>query len=266
MRPAPAAGSQTAIDSPERQVRELGASALKCYTGNGSWWLDDETVAYPMLEEARRLGLRIINVHKGVPALLGSMAPTYVQSRDLPKVSRDWPRLDFVAYHSGYFPGEGIGKFLDVVRSIGRRDNVYAEIGSTFALTFGEGPQAAAHLLGSLRQVLGPERIIWGTDSVWWGAPQWQIEAFKALTIPPAMQAEFGYPPLDERTKRQILGINAARLYRIPVSETRCSIELDQLSSLRRELGGPEPTRTHLAYGPRTRRDFLRLLARDPVA
>ena len=89
-------GSETAIDTLEHQVRDLGASALKCYTGNGSWWLDDEDVAYPMLEEAYRLGLRVINVHKGFPQLLGSMAETYVQSRDLPKVSRDWPRLKFV--------------------------------------------------------------------------------------------------------------------------------------------------------------------------
>ncbi|MGH7788340.1 MAG: amidohydrolase family protein [Candidatus Binatia bacterium] len=264
--PTTAPGSQTAVDSLERQVRELGATALKCYTGNGSWWLDDPEISYPMLEEASRLGLRVVNVHKGLPQLLGSMAATYVRSRDLPQVSRDWPRLDFVAYHSGYFPNEGIGEFLDVVRSIGRRDNVYAEIGSTFALTFGEGPQAAAHLLGSLLQVLGPERIIWGTDSIWWGTPQWQIEAFKALTIPPAMQEEFGYPPLDERTKRQILGLNAARLYRIPVSETRCQIELDQLTSLRRELDGAAAPRVQLAHGPRTRRDFLRMMARDSAA
>ena len=258
--PRTAPGTETAIDSLEHQVRTLGARALKCYTGNGSWWLDDEQIAYPMLEEASRLGLRLVNVHKGLPALLGSMAETYVQSRDLPKVSYDWPRLDFVAYHSGYFPGQGIGEFLGVVRSIGRRRNVYAEIGSAFALAFTESPLAAAHLLGSLLQVLGAERILWGTDSIWWGSPQWQIEAFKALTIPPAMQEEFGYPPLDARAKRQILGLNAARLYRIPVSERRCPIDPDALTSARDALGGRDAARTHLAYGPRTRRDFLRLL------
>lgn len=253
-------GTQTAIDSLEHQVRDLGARALKCYTGNGSWWLDDEDVAYPMLEEASRLGLRMINVHKGFPGLLGGgMAATYVQSRDLPKVTRDWPRLNFVAYHSGYFPGAGITEFLDVVRSIPRRRNLYAEIGSAFAVAFTQGPMAAAHLIGSLMQVLGPERILWGTDSVWWGSPQWQIDAFKALTIPPSMQTQFGYPPLTERAKRQILGLNAARLYRVKVRETRCAIEADQLSALRARLGGPEKTRTHLVYGPRTRRDFLRL-------
>ena len=256
--PRGAPGSETALDTLERQVRELGATALKCYTGNGSWWLDDEDVAYPMLAEATRLGLRVVNVHKGLPALLGGMAETYVQSRDLPKVSADWPRLEFVAYHSGYFPGQGIGEFLDVVRGIRHRRNVHAEIGSAFALALTEGPMAAAHLVGSLLQVLGPDRIVWGTDSIWWGSPQWQIDAFKALTIPPAMQAEFGYPPLDESAKRQILGLNAARLYRVPVSERRNAIDLDRLSEARRALG--DESRSRLAHGPRTRREFLKLL------
>jgi hypothetical protein len=153
-----------------------------------------------------------------------------------------------------------------VVNSIRRRRNVYAEIGSAFAVAFTDGPMAAAHLVGSLMKALGPERILWGTDSIWWGSPQWQIEGFKALTIPPAMQEEFGYPPLTERAKRQILGLNAARLYRVKVRETRCAIEADQLSQLRIGLGGPEATRTHLVYGPRTRRDFLHLLSRERTA
>jgi len=260
--PRTAAGGETAIDSLEHQVRTLGAAALKCYTGNGAWWLDDEQVAYPMLAEATRLGLRVVNVHKGFPALLGAMAETYVRSRDLPRVSADWPRLEFVAYHSGYFPGRGIGEFLDVVRGIRQRRNVHAEIGSAFATAFTESPLAAAHLVGSLLAVLGSDRIIWGTDSIWWGSPQWQIEAFKALVIPPALQQEFGYPPLDDAAKRQILGLNAARLYRVPVRERRNTIAADQLTQARHALGGPEATRSYAVYGPRTRRDFLRLQAR----
>jgi len=257
-------GSDTAIDTLEHQVRDLGAVALKCYTGNGAWWLDDEDVAYPMLAEATRLGLRVINVHKGLPQLLGAMAETYVRTRDLPKVSKDWPRLIFVAYHSGYFPGsEGISEFLETVRSLRRRRNVYAEIGSTFALTVTQGPAAAAHLLGSLLKELGPDNILWGTDSIWWGSPQWQIDAFKMLTIPPAMQEEFGYPALTEHAKRRIFGLNAAKLYRIRVREARCTIDADRLSSLRAELGGRDAPRSLGVYGPRTRRDFLRMLARE---
>lgn len=261
-------GTETSIDSLEHQVRDLGAVAIKCYTGSGAWWLDDEKVAYPMLEEASRLGLRMINVHKGFPGLLGPMAETYVRSRDLPKVSKDWPRLNFVAYHSGYGLDAasagitGIDEFLGVVRSMPRRRNVFAEVGSAFAVAFTQGPARAAHLIGGLLRDLGPERILWGTDSIWWGSPQWQIEAFKALTIPPAMQEQYGYPPLTERAKAQILGLNAARLYRVRVNETRGEIENDQLTRLRDQLGGREATRTHLVYGPRTRREFLSLLAR----
>ena len=86
---------------------------------------------------------------------------------------------------------------------IPHRRNVYAEIGSSFAIAMTQGPTAAAHFIGSLLADARPERIVWGTDSIWWGSPQWQIDAFKVLTIPPAMQEEFGYPPLTERDKRQ---------------------------------------------------------------
>lgn len=261
--------NSTSIASLEHQVKELGAVALKCYTGNGAWWLDDEDVAYPMLAEAYRLGLRMINVHKGFPGLLGNMAETYVRSRDLPKVSKDWPRLNFVAYHSGYGLDSasagvtGIDEFLGVVRSIKRRRNVFAEIGSAFATAFTQGPDRAAHLIGGLLRDLGPERILWGTDSIWWGSPQWQIEAFKALTVPPAMQEQFGYPALTDQTKAQILGLNAARLYRVRVSDTRNAIASDRLTHIRGELGGMQASRSHRSYGPRTRRDFLKLIARD---
>jgi predicted TIM-barrel fold metal-dependent hydrolase len=253
----------TSVANLEHQVRDLGATGLKCYTGNGNWFLDDEEISYPMLEEATRLGIRVVNVHKGFPQLLGAMAADYVRSRDLPKVSKDWRRLKFVVYHSGYFPGEGIEEFLDVMRAIPGRSNVYAEIGSSFAVAMTQGPTAAAHFIGSLLAVLGSQRIVWGTDSIWWGSPQWQIDAFKVLTIPPAMQEEFGYPPLTERDKRRILGLNAARLYKVRVGQKRCEIANDQLSELSEELGGPESSRTHVVYGPRTRREFLRLLARQ---
>ncbi len=144
----------------------------------------------------------------------------------------------------------------------GRR-NVYAEIGSAFAAAFGRNPALGAHLIGALMRDLGPNRILWGTDSIWWGSPQWQIEGFKALTIPTSMQEEFGYPPLTERAKAQILGLNAARLYRVRVDEKRCEIANDQLSRMREERGGIEASRTHLVYGPTTRRGFLKLLARE---
>jgi len=256
------------ISSLERQVKELGAVAVKTYTGNGTaetpgWYLDDEEIAYPLFAEAERLGLSMINVHKGFPSISNfDMTGAYVRSRDLPKACRDWPRLNFIAYHSGYFPGEGNAEFVGVLQEMRGRDNIYAEIGSAFAVAFLSGPDQAAHLIGAIAKEIGYDHIIWGTDSIWWGSPQFQINALKNLEISAQMQEEFGYPPLTDAAKAQILGLNAARLYRVDVQETRNAIQADNIVRIREELGGMDASRTNYVYGPKTRRDFLRYLAR----
>jgi predicted TIM-barrel fold metal-dependent hydrolase len=186
-----------------------------------------------------------------------------VRSRDLRKAAADFEDLRFVAYHSGYFPGEGIGEFLGVIRSMKRRHRkrVYAELGSCFATAFLEGPDQAAHLVGSLLKRLGSKRIVWGTDSIWWGSPQWQIDAFKALTIPKAMRRRFGYPALTPKVKARILGLNAAELYGVDPEAVRCAIADDAIAGLRAAQGGLRPGRTHRVYGPRTREAYEALLA-----
>ena len=180
----------TALGSLEHQVLDNGARAIKCYPGSDLWWLDDQQIAYPMYEEASRLGLGLINVHKGFPLGNNPTSADYWKTTDLEAATRDWPDLDFMVYHSGYFPPSnpygftpGIALFLDDIATMGPRDNLYAEVGSTFANSL-FNPSAAAHLLGQLMGALGSSKIVWGTDSVWWGSPQWQIDAFKVLQIP----------------------------------------------------------------------------------
>jgi hypothetical protein len=50
---------------------------------------------------------------------------------------------------------------------------------------------------------------------VWYGSPQWQIEALWRFQIPEEMQKKWGYPALTTEIKRKILGLNSARLYGI---------------------------------------------------
>ena len=76
-------------------------------------------------------------------------------------------------------------------------------------------PDEAAHVLGKLLVAFGPERILWGTDSIWYGSPQDQIAAFRAFEITPAFQERFGYPALTPDVKRRILGHNAIDLFGI---------------------------------------------------
>jgi predicted TIM-barrel fold metal-dependent hydrolase len=68
-------------------------------------------------------------------------------------------------------------------------------------------------VLGKLLLAVGENRVLWGTDSVWYGPPQPLVDALRAFTIPGWMQEEFGYPPLTPAIKAKILGGNAAALY-----------------------------------------------------
>jgi hypothetical protein len=266
--PKAPAGAQTAIDTLEHQVKDLKARALKCYTYSyNGWRLDDEQVSYPMLTEAQRLGIRLVNVHKGLPAIFAPGSPETVRTTDFPKAVRDWPKLRFCAYHSGYFQGQthptgknGLTEFLEVVGTIPRRQRrrVYAEIGSSFAINLAiGGPEQGAHFIGQLLRALGSRNILWGTDSVWWGSPQPYIDMFKNLVISPAMQEQFGYPPLTARDKRRILGLNAARLYGVNVKRARCTIPADRLAQAQAAKGGPRAERSLCWYGPQTRREFF---------
>ena len=96
--------------------------------------------------------------------------------------------------------------------------NVYAERGTTFASCAITFPTVCAHILGQLLKFMGEDRIIFGSDSVWYGSPQWQIEAFWRFQIPDDMQQQYGYPELTESAKRKILGLNSARLYQLPAA------------------------------------------------
>jgi predicted TIM-barrel fold metal-dependent hydrolase len=264
--------ARTTIYDIERNVAELGSVAIKCYPGSDLWWLDDEEVAYPMYERALAAGIDVIAVHKGFPGLFGPMAAEYVQSIDIPKAARDWPELNFVIYHSGYYPNAvtlpggttvpaGIEQFASVLEANPDITNVYAEIGSTFATTIAGGGVAAMEILGRLLKVIGPERIIWGTDSVWWGSPQWQINSLKAFQISEQLQEQKGYPAITDEIRAKIFGLNSARLYGVDVEATRCTLGSDAFSVARAEGLGSGPLPVAQPHGPRTRREFMRLSA-----
>jgi hypothetical protein len=95
--------------------------------------------------------------------------------------------------------------------------NTYAELGTTWASSIVTFPTVAAHIMGQLLKFMGPDRIVFGSDSVWYGSPQWQIEAMWRFQIPEEMQRKYGYPEFTEEHKRKILGLNSARLYGIDV-------------------------------------------------
>src|SRR6266481_5610127 len=105
--------------------------------------------------------------------------------------------------------------------SLHRLGNVYAELGTTMASMIVTFPTVWAHLIGQLMHYMGPTNIVFGSDSLWYGGPQWQIEALWRSQIPDDIADRWGYPPLTEGAKRHILGLNSARLYGLPAAAVR---------------------------------------------
>ena len=131
-------------------------------------------------------------------------------------------------------------------------DNVYAELGTCFASSAVTHPRHCAALLGTLIRGMGADHVLWGTDSVWYGSPQWQIEAFRRIEIPEDMRRAHGFTPLgaaDGPRRSAILGLNAARLYGIDPHAALTRLQGDVLARLRREYetAGRQPSNT--AYG-----------------
>jgi hypothetical protein len=161
--------------------------------------------------------------------------------------ARAFPDLTFVVYHSGYEQPGARDDDSDAAGGVGRletslRDaavppgaNVYGELGSTWFLV-SRRPEEAAHVVGTLLRCVGEDRILWGTDSIWYGAPQSLIDAFRAFSIPEWMQERYGYPPLTDAAKTKILSTNAAALYGVDLGRVRRCEPLGWLDEARAEL------------------------------
>jgi predicted TIM-barrel fold metal-dependent hydrolase len=245
-------------------MRQLAAAhpigAWKVYThvpGDRGWFLDDHDpdgvqVGQAFLDVVREVGPKVVCVHKG----LGNNSP-WSSPIDIGPAAAANPDIQFVVYHSGYEGAEGpyteatadvgINRLLSSVdgAGIGPGANVYAELGTTWWNAMRD-PTQAAHVLGKLVQRFGPERVCWGTDSIWYGTPQDQIQAFRTFAISEQFQEEYGYPELTDEMKRQVFGLNAAALYGVDPVLDACRADSVALEEYRSALA---PKRS---YGPQS--------------
>lgn len=260
------------LDEMTRTVEENEIAGWKTFTHFPSgihWWLDDHDPDLPQVgaafvEHLMTLGTPVLFVHKGL-----SNRSRYGSPMDVGPAAAAHPDVSFVVYHSGFEVGVregpytegtanvGVNRLITSVRQagIGPGENVYAELGSTWWHLL-RRPDEAAHVLGKLLVAFGEDNILWGTDSIFYGSPQGQIDAFRAFQIPEEMQDRFSYPPLTRAAKAKILGWNAVDLYGIdpitePVGFTREDLELARAEH-------PVPTRT---WGPRTTEEVRELRA-----
>src|SRR6267143_148439 len=255
---------QADLDFMDQQAATLKVDAWKAYTGSAAkgfehgWFLDDEKIAYPMLERARKLGVRRFCVHKGLP--LGPVAD-YNHPRDLIKAAKDFPDIDFLVYHAGLLSVSGAtsenvpwtSEFCQMKTKEPGIRNIYMELGSTFGQLVTTNPTACAHLLGQIVEAFGADHVLWGTDSIWYGTPQWQIDAFRRFEMPAALVEKHGYAPLTRAVKEQIFGLNAARVFGVDAHATRHELPKDYLSRIKMIYLEEGPAPSHRWYGWVTR-------------
>lgn len=267
------------LEEIDRAIETLKPDAFKGYTiGDNThkdksaypWRLDDERLVYPAYERFQKAGLKNVCIHKGlfspaVEARFPHLRP-YVDVADVAKAAKDWPGLNFIIYHGGYRhvggdPAVAMAEFDQTGRSSWVSDlaeipakhgvrNVYADVGQLFAHSTVSQPRLCAALMGILVKGLGADHICWGTDAVWTGSPQWQIEALRRLEIPEEMQRKYGFAPLgaaDGPVKNAIFGGNNQRLYNYQRSADLGTS--DRFANLKAEYDAAGGHRSNLRYG-----------------
>jgi predicted TIM-barrel fold metal-dependent hydrolase len=237
------------------------------------WRMDDEKVAYKGYELMVKAGIKNVCIHKGLfapgvekqfPNLRG-----FADVADVGQAAKDWPNLNFIIYHSAYRhvggdPAVALAEFNRTGRVAWTSDladipqqygvsNVYGDVGQLFAMTLVSEPNVCAALMGTLINGLGADHVCWGTDSLWTGSPQWQIEGLRRLEIPEEMQKKYGYAPLgpaDGPVKTGIFGGNNARLYGIEPKRAMQQLTNDRFAAMKAEYekNGAEPSNMRHGY------------------
>ena len=128
-------------------------------------------------------------------------------------------------------------------------NNVFPEIGSAFGTTAIVHPEMCQHLIGKNIKYYGADHVIWGTDCLWWGSPQWVIDAFKRSQITDEMCDKFGYQKLTKEDKAKIFGLTAAKIYGINVKEKRNVLPKDTIERIKTVYLEQGPQRDNAAYG-----------------
>jgi hypothetical protein len=262
-------------DVMSEQVAGGQVATFKVYTAWGpgrQGYALDGPVGLPAVAHAQELGIKVICAHKGLP--IQGFDQNFNGPRDLVATAQQFPDMQFVVFHSAferettegpYDPARalrGTNSLIKAMDDAGMppNSNVWCELGTLWRELM-TSPTQAAHAVGKLLVRMGEDRVMWGTDAIWYGSPQPQIMAFRAFQISPEFQSRYRYPALTKELKDKIFGFNAANLLGLDPAAQRCAIEKDTLNANRGTFramhAAGEITEPWHARGPITRREVL---------
>lgn len=189
----------------------MGAKIFKYYSPEDTNINDPEL--WPFYKRAEELGV-VLCLHSGF-CWVPPGKSRYCYPTQIDDVARSFPNLKIIAFHMGY-------PFTDAMNMVAMsHPNVYLclSLPVPWAAT---APYKFAHILGKAIRFVGPDRIIWGTDSAGYGA---QIGAaalgLTDFQMPEELQSKYGYLPLSDEDKRKIFGGNLGKLLGIDTTKRR---------------------------------------------
>lgn len=214
-------GVQNAIWELEYWV-ERGAKIFKYYSPEDTYINDPEL--WPFYKRAEELGI-VLDMHTGFSWVPPGKSK-YCLPIQIDDVARDFPNLKIIAFHMGY-------PYCDDLNMVAMgHPNVYLCLSLLvpWAVT---APYKFGKILGEAMRFVGPDRIIWGTDSAGYGAQIGAaVKGLKDFQIPEELQWQYGYLPLTDEDKRKIFGGNLAGLLGIDPNVRRVGRKaLDEVAS-----------------------------------
>lgn len=227
---------KTAIDEIKRQVDELDIDGVKLYPsffydGKGEGWrLDGDDYATPLLEAAQKLGIRHVAIHKALWLAPAPKSAFAIDDFDNPL--QRFPNIQFEMVHGG-------AAFLEqTIQLMERHPNLHMTLESTFAyiLTHRSHFDRA---IGMLIGALGSERLLFASGNNL-SHPLPLINTFANYQFADEHRERFKLPVLTEQDRRNILGLNAARLHGLDV-KTVIANTCDDEFARARERGTPGP-------------------------
>ena len=226
------------VDSPElkvaiaqlkQQVDDFGPEGLKLYPaffydniGEG-WRLDGEKFAIPLLEAAQRLGIKHVAIHK---ALWLPPAPKEAfEVGDLDTPMKRFPDLSFEIVHAGT-------AFADeTIALMARHPNLYLTLETLFAYVLVK-PHLFGRIVGSFIKHCGNDRLLFATGNNL-AHPNPLLKAFLDYRLPEDVMQKYGLQQFTEQDRRNILGLNAARLHKLDSAKLLANAANDEFARAR---------------------------------
>jgi predicted TIM-barrel fold metal-dependent hydrolase len=186
-------------------AKEYGFKCTKVYSPEDAGPLNhpDMMEFYAKCEELNQT----VFIHTGF-AIGGHME--YCHPMLLDNVCLAFPKLKVVAYHFGWPQNDELNCMA------WKHKNLYVGMSGMLGPWY-YAPRKVQHVVGSVMNMLGgSDRLIFGTD--WPAAPaDLEVQAVLNLQQPKELQEGYGYPPVSDQDKANMLGLNLARLMDVEV-------------------------------------------------